>query len=565
MARVSIYYDKDLKEQFFMVRGDEGYARSTKIFLEQGATSADTYDFSVVLNVDVLRDTGDSAIMFYDNDEPIGFIENWTSTNNGGSITIEQLTYGVDHNFTAKYMGNNKCSPSSSNMVTVRLEDTGKYNATLSFSSGTQFNPNTEFTKTITLSNGTNPEYNHAQSIDIYYDNEFVQTVTTNEGVANVTIPNTGDNGLHTLRAEYGGSTNLYPKVISMNISVGYLVELVEYPSFNLYGDIYDYSVKVTDYLNNPATASVKIWGFNGTFDVSDSNNIALNTNTTTDSNGMVHIQSGALNKNKIIAHATYNSNSYLSNEVEIKGVQPTSMEVTASPNMLFKDENTVLSFQTNSRVEGTPIVLTGDYEGTIYTNENGLATAIMTGNGLRDKIVTAQYGMTNPTKNVYLTDYYQYWEPKNNHNRIYIGSFYDLNNLFRITSSGNASLALYVPKNIDYELIMSGFSTSKSAKLNFMAGMIMDSNKDITVNNGILTNYGQQSHSNETWKVIRQNGTVSLYKGNTLMTTFANQEECSPYFTFGANYSQVTTAGVNYYTYASTNFDFTKLTIRGV
>ena len=71
MARISIYYDDVEKEQFFMVRGDERYARSTKTLLSIGTPSLDITSFDVSATVNVLRDTGEGQVVIYDNDDVI--------------------------------------------------------------------------------------------------------------------------------------------------------------------------------------------------------------------------------------------------------------------------------------------------------------------------------------------------------------------------------------------------------------------------------------------------------------------------------------------------------------
>ena len=571
MARVSIYYDKDLKEQFFMVRGDERYARSTKVILTEGTVSTSTYDFSIKLNVNVLRDVGQSAIVFYDNDTPVGMIEDWDSTDNAREITISELTYGADHNFTAKYMGNDKCSPSLSNIVSKTVEDTNRATSTLTLTSGNQFDINASLSKTVTLTNSNQvSSYNVEQELEVWYDGTFVETLTTSdEGTATVSIPDVGAAGLHTLQVEYAGSSHLSAKTVTMSLSVGYKVLAVEYPSVvvgtsNTYA--FECKAKLTDYFDNPISSqSVSLIYNDGT----SSEFTAGSANT--DSNGIATISASTSHYpiSWFAFYYTSNSKDYLSSNLDLACVNATSLSITSSNPQLCRGEDTVISVQTNSNVANTPVSLTGDVAETLYTDANGLATTTITGNGIGTKTINAQYGTIS--QSISLTDYLQYWQPKNNHNRSFSGDIMDLNNLFRSIADINLSSGFWVfivPHNIDYELVLSGFSTSKNAKFNFSSGLnSYTENESISIGNSVMetTNYGQQSHSNETWKVIRQDGTVSLYKGNTLLRTFENQEYASPCFRYEANYSHVTTGGVDYYTYISTNFDFTKLTIRGI
>lgn len=571
MARVSIFYDKDLKEQFFMVRGDERYARSTKVILEQGTTSSGSYDFSVVLSVNVLRDVGDSSIMIYDNNEPVGVITDWSSTDNEATITLNNLTYDVDHIFTAKYMGNDKCSPSLSNSITVNVHDTNRVSSILTITDNTtQFIPNDELTKTITLSNANNTAiYNVNQPIDIYYDGEALDgTYTTgDEGTVNFTISDVGDIGLHTIRVEYAGSEHLTSKIVSVPISVGYELEILSKPSLILKGVETSFEVLLKDCFGTPIpNTNIQMVDTYHSVQIEEvstnSNGISTFTETINDANSDNGIQHYSFIST--ISNVSYETN------VDVPYIIPSSITISSSTPQLYANESAVLSIQTNSRVEGTPIVLTGSLNETLYTDANGLAITTITGTGIGTKTINAQYGTISQSIN--LTDYIQYWQPKNNHNRNLVGNIMDLNNLFRTTTDSNGDWVFIVPNNIDYELVLSGFSTSKNAKFNFRSGInIYVENEHTYLNPSeiVTTNYGQQSHSNETWKVIRQDGTVSLYKGNTLLRTFENQEFASPSFSYEANYSHVTSSGenliVDYDTHISTNFDFTKLTIRGI
>ena len=152
MARISIYYDDVEKEQFFMVRGDERYARSTKTLLSIGTPSLDITSFDVSATVNVLRDTGEGQVVIYDNDDVVYVISDWDSTDDERTVLLEGLGYGQDHKFMAEYIGNDESQRSSSNIIPLWVEDTNRLSSAVSITVGQQFNPSTTTNVDVTLS-----------------------------------------------------------------------------------------------------------------------------------------------------------------------------------------------------------------------------------------------------------------------------------------------------------------------------------------------------------------------------------------------------------------------------
>ena len=158
MVRLSTVYDSELKEQVFKLRGDEDYARTTKTLLKLGNVTLDSFSFDLDISVDVLRDRGDSKILVYDNDILMPLYENnvlvgesidWSSQDTAKTLQLKGLDYDVQHNIVAKYMGNNKCSPSNSITQTITREDTYRTESILTLTNATQqFNPNASLSDT---------------------------------------------------------------------------------------------------------------------------------------------------------------------------------------------------------------------------------------------------------------------------------------------------------------------------------------------------------------------------------------------------------------------------------
>ena len=202
MARVSVFYDKELKERFFMVRGDEGYARSTTTELFLGERDEHLLNFDLDITVNVLRDNGEGQIVIYDNDVAVYVIDDWSSTDNNRTITLDGLTYDVTHNFYARYMGNSKCLASKSKTIGLFVENTHTAESILTITDNTvQFNPSvTNVAKTITLTNNSSESeaeiWNHYQQIEVFYDEISLGTYSTqSSNTVNVNIPNVGDSG----------------------------------------------------------------------------------------------------------------------------------------------------------------------------------------------------------------------------------------------------------------------------------------------------------------------------------------------------------------------------------
>ena len=156
-----------------MVRGDEAYARSTKTLLELGEVTTHELNFDLSVTVNVLRDRGEGSITIYDNDEPIAVTNDWNSELNSITIQLTELNYDMTHNLYAKYMGNNQCSPSNSEILEKYVENTNRGTATLTIADATtQYDPNAEnIVKTITLTSTFQDQtYVHNQNIVVEYD-----------------------------------------------------------------------------------------------------------------------------------------------------------------------------------------------------------------------------------------------------------------------------------------------------------------------------------------------------------------------------------------------------------
>lgn len=380
MVRLSIYHDKDLHEQFFMVRGDERYARSTKTVISCGTKDENKYSFDLDVTVNVLRDVGTGNIVIYDNDDAVYVIDDWNSESNGRTITLEELGYGVDHNVQAKYIGNGKCSPSLSNILSFNVPDSHRPESIITFDNTVQYNPNATITKTITLTNADdNPLYNDGQEIEIFYDGESLGTETTDEGVISVQIP-VGSAGLHTITAVFDGSENLLNVTATQTVSVGYKIETISYPSLQLAGGDYEFKAKLTNFLGTPvANAEVDVQGY------IPSQYERTVGYANTDSDGIATITANTL-QGKIRFYHVYSGIYAYSESYDTKYFTPTALTASASTR-LYKNNEGFVQFSIGSDLANVPITVYKDsvdsgISETLYTNANGRVTKQIMGTG---------------------------------------------------------------------------------------------------------------------------------------------------------------------------------------
>ena len=475
MARISTKYDSDLKEQVLVLRGDEGYARSTKTLLELGNPSIQTDYFNLPVTVNVLRDRDKGTILLYDNDVLLYTIDNWTAQDNARTVTLTGLTFDIQHNIVARYMGNNKCSPSRSTIQTISVEDTRRTEAILTLETGTtQFDTNGSYTDTIILSNTVDEEYNQNQPIEIRYDGNLITTVTTNsEGKASFTIPDVGANGLHNISFHLEATRNLTTCDLSIDLSVGYEVTITSYSKVMVKGGRYSVTANIKDYFGNLQ-------------DVENISNVKLQAisrvqtyfwNMGRISKGVyfvgIPITSSHLNINKISV-GLWNGDvkRYSSAYIPVTVISLSSLTITSSTPQLYKNEGNVLSIQSSSVVEGIPIELTGAVEETVYTDSDGLAVTTLTGTGRGSKTVTASAG--DATASSTLEDFIQYWIPGDIHNRecqVRQCSLYDLNNYFRINVNSQGYLGVPIDETKDYAMYMERVSSNLGFDISFLRG----------------------------------------------------------------------------------------------
>lgn len=522
MARLSTKYDSDLKEQVLVLRGDEGYTRSTKTLLELGNPSIQTDYFDLPVTVNVLRDKDKGTILLYDNDVLLYTINNWTAQDNARTVTLTGLAFDTQHNIVARYMGNNKCSPSRSTIQTISVEDTRRATSTLTLQTGTkQFHYNTRYSDTIILTNTISEEFNQNRPIEIRYDGNLITTVTTNnEGKASFTIPDVGANGLHNISFHLEATRNLTTCDLSIDISVGYEVTITSYPKVMVKGGNYSVTANIKDYFGNlqdvENISNVKLHAISGQGTWVQNyywnmNRISEGVYSITISITFSHLDIHT------ISVGLWNGDvkRYSSVDIPVNVISIASLTITSSTPQLYKNEENVVSIQSSSVVEGIPIKLTGAVEETVYTDSNGLATKTLIGSGIGSKTITASAG--DKTASITLDDFIQYWSPRDVHNRDYQitnSSLDDLNNYFRVDVDYYSFIKLMGEPSLNYEYVIEGLTVLDLSRIS-----IYPDEDEYNI-----YPYEIQLYKNDpvNIKVIKNNGTLSIYKNNNLLNSFS-------------------------------------------
>ena len=276
MARISTIWDYELKEEVFRLTGDKGYLHKTQTSIKELSRRTGYDDLKayclVEFEVDVKQDVGNSYIVIYDNGKAIPFtISNvqytqytWTDSTSRKTVKVK-LGYDVEHNITARYMGNTHGLPSVSVNVPIYEPLPNKYKAVLSTTlDDLQFNSSTVEIPIRLSSLGTGGFLHTAdKEVTVYKDDRSLSSTTLHAVQGDsyvdgtITINNLTD-GIHNLYFLFDGDEDNAYCEMYLQIKVGYQVELTSYPSATVYcnTDRYDdwnvLKVKVFDWDGMP-------------------------------------------------------------------------------------------------------------------------------------------------------------------------------------------------------------------------------------------------------------------------------------------------------------------------
>jgi len=416
MARVSVVYDKDIKEQVFMVRGDERYTHSTKTVIElRDIVEEDDYGYVQELFVNVYRDIGEANLIVYDNDVVINVIDDWSSTDTGRVIELPQITYEGEHNIKVKYMGNNQCSPSMSNLIHIdSKENPNKEDIPLHITASAYTDINSTISCDVYFED--RPASSYGKEIKVYFDDELKGTATIDSSTGNAHVEfNTGlTPRLATIKAVFGGSLFMNAKTVSKTVSVGYKLEVVSAPQALVTGDTVTFEVQVRIFgglrvLNKNIKAVIHDIG-------PDEGVIASGT---TNYNGVASLTAEVVEDMGDGTIDFVDTNNVVLNSIKLPHATVTSITLTKSTPRLYRNEECILSADINQNVQGIPVTFeqvncSDDehrYSIEALTDMQGNATASIKGYGMGQQCWKAIVGETNSTR-MEIRDYYQYWDP---------------------------------------------------------------------------------------------------------------------------------------------------------
>ena len=317
MVQLNTTYDSSIHQKIFVLKGDEGYARTTDtiatLITDFGNYTTYISKCHVGLEIQVLRELGDSFLHIYCDDEELYSIpwsdsgmaqiidEDWNDKGvywENGKLIIGKydyennintglfLLYDVEHTIKVRYDSNEKCLGSSAKPIVFTVPSPDTFATELSFNKVTppRYAPNTtinDITVTLTSDN----ELTSSKLIDIYDDSTTPSTLLTQveleQDVAS-TITLTGlSDGVHKIRASWTGDGECYATDSELDISVGYKITNLEYPSYLISGTSGTLSCIVTDYFDNPWSSLGGVVGEEGAWE-------PISQSSSTDSHGFI-------------------------------------------------------------------------------------------------------------------------------------------------------------------------------------------------------------------------------------------------------------------------------------
>ena len=465
MAKLTTTYDSTLKEKIFVLKGEEGYARSTDCILEEvlhdgerrADWNTDIRKMKLEFHIDVLRDIGASYVTLYDNDDVIAVYDFDTNTHAIDLIYDEdtgidnriELAYDVEHHIYAKYMGNKQCLKSQSKSYMVSEPLPSSYDSSIEIEGDTLYNVDATAEFTVRL---VGADYYSDQEIVIYDNNTRVGTVRTDvNGEATVTIENLVE-GKHTLLARFVGTDHLSSAEESIEYSAGAILSIINYPSYQINAEHMNLTVKLIDYCNNPLVGETvntqEYLLVNGQYAWFDEGT------GVTDANGEAIIDTarGNITSQVIINpnyfsgrfRARYNSMGLISDEVNINPYTGVTISLTQPSTSIGYGKSLTLTGQVSNVSEAVTVSLNQGL-GTVKTDTNGNFSATYNGTGAGDITVTAS--ISNVSSSVTVEDLWQYWKAPstiiNRDYRLHNANLTNLSNGFRLSSSSNSRSAL--------------------------------------------------------------------------------------------------------------------------
>lgn len=454
MSRLSKVFDEDLKGQVFMLRGDEGYARSTHIVAELNDDETELHDgsFSQAFNVSVFRDVGDSKVCFYANDELVKCVDWSDSYSENTLVRVDGLQYNTEYIFRVVYMGNNKCQRSSTKNIQV-IEQIGQEPSTLEVTDKKVF----VLEANIPLQLKCNDMGLVGGKEIIVYVDGIEDTVLTTDNSGKATyIKDFSDDGAYNLKFVFEGTEMLKPVTVNKRISMGYKILTVP-EQIVFEGTSLIFAAAVTDYLEENTTYANQ--------GIQIQKNKDIIAKLTTDNNGWIRY---VANIDSSYKNCTFSMiGPYCSADVKIIYIVPEPPTINR-PEIIYKGSNALFEIQTNANHKGAPVDITNETTGehlTLTTDDTGKVNYTYIGKGQGNTRIRIDYGGNQTVREEFI-DYIQYWTPQNVYNQDYRPSsnIQKLANQFKIQfppvpegRGGVTWITFAMEKNIPFTIKISG------------------------------------------------------------------------------------------------------------
>lgn len=283
MVQLNTTFDSTINQKIFVLKGDEGYARTTDVIASLNTSFSDFDSHMgychVGLDIEVVREIGDSTLLIFNNDELLYSIpysdshmdeiidSDWNEKGvywEDNHLVIGKkesdplyintglfLLYDTEHHIKVRYLGNKNCLGSHENIV-FNIPTPTAFESTLTLSSSSQrYLPNDTIDDVTLLFESENTIEN-TKSVKIYDNDVFLQTVTVTKDVPLTLDLGTFSDGLHTLKAVFEGDDEAYASETTYDISVGYKVMNATYPQYVIDGQTGSFTCTLRDYLDKP-------------------------------------------------------------------------------------------------------------------------------------------------------------------------------------------------------------------------------------------------------------------------------------------------------------------------
>ena len=241
----------------------------------------------------------------------------------------------------------------------------------------------------------------------MYYDSELIGEYTTDSNglTEAITISDLSE-GIHKLSARFngysvGGDDYLVATSTSKDISVGYIVTILEYPQYVINNKPSTVKVKVTNQFNTPMEGNIVYIMENG----SPVSSYKLSMG------GIATITDAGLSNNPFYARAGsdntqwYNSSDYYTHSY-------TNAVVTFTQPNLITSTNNQLPIQGQVQNVSEPVTVDVTDVGIINTSANGSFSTFYEGKGMGDVSISASIYGSSAT--IQIEDVYQYWKSPN-------------------------------------------------------------------------------------------------------------------------------------------------------